>query len=212
MIARTALIALALVMVIAGGWWAASFGIVDSVGAAEERIRSWGAWGIAGSIGLMIVHSFLPFPAEIIALANGMVYGPLWGAVITWVGAMLGASVAFGLARVFGRPLVMRFLALRSRRALADWSRRQGGLALLAARLVPVIAFNVITYAAALTHISWWTFLWATALGILPLTILLAVLGENVLDMSAGLWLAIAALVLLAWIALRRWRTTRARD
>ncbi len=199
-------------MIMVGAWWAASSGIVDSVAAVEERIRSWGAWGVAGSIGLMIVHSFLPFPAEIIALANGMVYGPLWGSVITWVGAMLGASVAFGLARMFGRPLVMRFLAVRSERTLADWSRRQGGLALLAARLVPVIAFNVINYAAALTHISWWTFLWATGLGILPLTIVLAVLGENVLAMPAGLWLAIAALVLLAWIALRRWRTTRARD
>jgi uncharacterized membrane protein YdjX (TVP38/TMEM64 family) len=60
-------------------------------------IRSWGPWGVVGSIWLMTVHSFLPFPAEIIALANGMIYGPVWGAAITWVGAMLGASIAFGL-------------------------------------------------------------------------------------------------------------------
>src|SRR5512138_704260 len=101
MFARAALVALALIVLVAVGWWAASFGMVDSVEAAEARIRSWGAWGVAGSIGLMIVHSFVPFPAEIIALANGMLYGPLWGAVITWIGAMLGASVAFGLGRAF---------------------------------------------------------------------------------------------------------------
>lgn len=73
MFARAALIALAVIVVVAVGWWAASFGIVDSVEEVEQRIRSWGAWGVAGSIGLMIVHSCLPFPAEVIALANGMV-------------------------------------------------------------------------------------------------------------------------------------------
>ena len=175
----------------------------------EELIRSWGAWGVAGSIGLMVAHSFLPFPAEIIALANGMVYGPLWGAVITWTGAMLGASVAFGLGRALGRPFVMRVLSERHQSALANWSREQGGLALLASRLVPVIAFNLINYAAALTHISWWTFLWATGLGILPLTILLSVLGENVLDMSAWVWLLLAALAVLSWLALHYWRSVR---
>ena len=203
------LAALALVVLVVSGWWAASFGLEDSVSAVQERIRSWGAWGVAGSIALMVAHSFLPFPSEVIALANGMVYGPLWGAVITWVGAMLGASMTFGLVRAFGRPLVMRLLSPRSRRALEHWSLRQGGLALLAARLAPVIAFNLINYAAALTHIRWWTFLWATGLGMLPLTILLAVLGDNVLDMPAWIWLVAISVTLLAWLALRHWRGTR---
>lgn len=209
MLARAGLILLVAIALFVVAWWLASFGATESVGAAEELIRSWGPWGIAASIALMILHSFLPFPAEVIALANGMIYGPLWGAVITWIGAMLGASVAFGLARAFGRPLVMPLLPERNQRALALWSHRQGGLALLAARLVPVIAFNIINYAAALTHISWWTFLWATGLGILPLTILLAVLGENVLEMSIWMWLLVAAIALLAWLALRQWRSTR---
>jgi uncharacterized membrane protein YdjX (TVP38/TMEM64 family) len=69
---------------------------------------------------------------------------------------------------------------------------------------VPLIAFNLINYAAGLTHVSWWTFLWATGLGILPLTILLAVLGENVLDLPGWVWLVAAALVLAAWLLRRR--------
>jgi hypothetical protein len=69
-----------------------------SVRAFEDVILSWGHWGVLASIGLMVLHSFLPFPAEFVALANGMLYGPLWGTVITWVGAMLGAFLAFGLS------------------------------------------------------------------------------------------------------------------
>lgn len=170
-------------------------------------IRSWGAWGVIGSIGLMVAHSFLPFPAEIIAIASGMVYGPIWGTVITWIGAMLGASTAFGLARLLGRPFVRRVLSSRHQQQLAVWSSEHGGTALLVGRLIPVIAFNLINYAAALTEISWWTFLWATGIGILPLTILLNVLGGQMLALPLWAWLALAGFAALVWLALRfRWR------
>ena len=80
-----------------------------SASAVEELILSWGTWGVAGSIMLMVLHSFVPFPAEMVAIANGMLYGPVWGTVITWTGAMLGAWLAFGLARWLGRPFVRRW-------------------------------------------------------------------------------------------------------
>jgi uncharacterized membrane protein YdjX (TVP38/TMEM64 family) len=51
-----------------------------------------------------------------------------------------------------------------------------------------VIAFNLINYAAALTEISWWTFVWATGVGILPLTVLLAVAGDGMLQMPSWCW------------------------
>lgn len=173
----------------------------SSVTYTVALIRSWGPWGVVGSIGLMIVHSFLPFPAEIIALANGMIYGPVWGAAITWVGAMLGASAAFGLVRLLGRPFVRRFLPDHHWRRLADWSHAHGGAALLISRLIPLIAFNLINFAAALTEISWWTFLWATGLGILPLTVLLAVLGDSMLTLPLWALVLIVGVVLLGWIA-----------
>jgi hypothetical protein len=47
----------------------------------------------------MVAHSFVPLPAEIIAIANGMVFGAVVGSIITWTGAMLGAICAFALAR-----------------------------------------------------------------------------------------------------------------
>lgn len=170
-------------------------------------IHSWGAWGVMGSIGLMVAHSFLPFPAEIVAIANGMVYGPVWGTVVTWIGAMLGASTAFGLVRLLGRPFVQCILSFRHQQQLALWSQEHGGVALLIGRLIPVIAFNLINYAAALTEISWWTFLWATGIGILPLTVLLNVLGDQMLTMPLWTWLALGGIAALTWLVLHlRWR------
>ena len=42
----------------------------------EDTVRSWGMWGIAASIGLMIVHSFIPFPAEFVASPTGWLADP----------------------------------------------------------------------------------------------------------------------------------------
>ena len=165
----------------------------------ERVIRSWGVWGVLGSIGLMVLHSVVPFPAEIIAIANGMVYGPFWGVIITWTGAMLGAFLAFGLARTLGRPFVERMVARRDWRSIDDWAAAEGGRIVLLARFFPVIAFNLINYAAGISRISWWTFAWATGIGILPLTILMVVMGDQIrvlpwwgwlvlIIVSAGLW------------------------
>ena len=77
-----------------------------SVEGFAQFIRDAGSWGVVGSMGLMILHSFVPFPAEFIAFANGLVYGVIRGTVITWTGAMIGAILAFGLARWLGRPFV----------------------------------------------------------------------------------------------------------
>lgn len=187
--------------------WIGARGGVDGI---ATRIRAWGPWGVAGSIGLMVIHSFFPFPAEIVALANGMVYGPLWGAVITWAGAMLGAASAFALVRRAGRPLLQRALAPAYWRRIDAFSLRCGAAALLTARLIPAIAFNLINYAAALSSVSWWTFLWTTGAGILPLTVLLAVAGDRMQPLTAWTWIGLAGLVALVWAASTLTATPRA--
>jgi len=162
-------------------------------------IRSLGAWGVAGSIGLMIVHSFVPFPAELLTMANGMVYGTVWGIIITWIGAMLGAYAAFGLTRWLGRPFMVKWAPAKYRTKIDAWSLEEGGRALFIARMIPVISFNVVNYAAGLTKISIWTFFWTTAIGILPMTILMVLLGDSVIKIPAWAWVALAFLVLALW-------------
>ena len=175
-----------------------------SVQDIEDRILSWGSWGIAGSIGLMVLHSFVPFPAEFLALANGMLYGPVWGIAITWTGAMLGAFAAFGLARWLGRPFVARMVARRNWQVLDDWAARQGAGMVLIARFIPVIAFNLINYAAGLTRMSWWTFAWTTGIGILPVTVLMVIMGDNIDTLAWQWWLVLLVAALVLWFAVRR--------
>ncbi len=167
-------------------------------------IRSSGPWGVVASISVMVAHSFVPFPAELVAIANGMVYGPLWGTVVTWTGAMLGAFLAFGLARLLGRPFVSRVLSERNNRRMDEWARTHGGGALLFSRFIPVIAFNLINYAAGLMNVSWWTFAWTTGLGILPLTALMVVMGDNIDRFPWYIWLLLLTGGLVLWLLTHR--------
>jgi uncharacterized membrane protein YdjX (TVP38/TMEM64 family) len=172
--------------------------------AVETYVRGWGAWSALASVALMVLHSFLPLPAEIIPLANGMLFGPVIGIALTWLGAMLGALLSFALARWLGRGFVRLVVAEASWARLAGSSLDAGSLLLV--RLVPLISFNLVNYAAGLLGVPWWRFLWTTALGILPLTIAMVLMGAELLAAPLWAWLALAAAVLALWLALRRWR------
>ena len=167
-----------------------------------DKIRELGLLGQLAIIGLMIVHSFIPFPAEFVAIAAGNVYGTLHGTFLTWVGAMLGANLSFGLTRLFGQPFVNWAVPANQQKMLDKWTEDQGAATLLISRFIPLIAFNLINYAAGLTKISWWTFIWTTGLGILPLTALFVHMGVQMQELS---WLKLLLVSALCITAMAAW-------
>lgn len=200
----TILVAIGLVVVAASAALSLGLDLGLTARDIEATISAWGPWGVTLSIGLMVAHSFVPFPAEFLAIANGMLYGPVWGTAITWTGAMLGAFLAFALARWLGRSFVQVVVAQRHWEALDEWTAHQGGYVVLISRFIPVIAFNLINYAAGLTRISWWTFTWTTGVGIMPLTVLMVVMGDNIHTLAWESWILLLAGSVILWFVLRR--------
>lgn len=166
-----------------------------------QFIEQSGAWMYILAPLFMVVVAILPFPAEVPAVLNGMIFGAAVGMLITWSGALVGAAVSFELARRYGRPLGARLL---SRDALARTDRlalSAGWPALLAARLIPTVAFTLINWAAGLTPIRRWTFLWTTAVGIVPGVIVFTLSGSGLATFyrqNPTATVAIAALMLFA--------------
>lgn len=176
---------------------------MHDIEALAQSIRSFGNWGVAVSIGLMVVHSFIPFPAEVVALTTGIVYGTLFGTLIAWIGAMLGAQAAFWTARSFGRSIVERHVRADRRAQIERWLTRNGTTTLLTMRLIPFIAFNLVNYAAGLARVPWWTFTWTTAIGILPLTFLMVAAGNQLKSFSLDLSAALVLGGLFVWMLVR---------
>lgn len=179
------------------------------VSVLAARIRGLGEWGHLAVVALMVAHSFVPFPAEILALCAGAVYGTVWGTVLIWTGAMIGATLSFALARWLGQPFVEAVLAPRGRARLDGWTADQGAATLLVARFIPVIAFNLINYAAGLTRVGWGTFLWTTGLGILPLTALMVWMGDRMMTLTWPWLLGVSAAGLIVVCAGHRWARKR---
>jgi uncharacterized membrane protein YdjX (TVP38/TMEM64 family) len=126
----------------------------------------------------MLLVAILPFPAEVPAMLNGAIFGPVWGTAVTWAGAMLGAQISFELAHRFGRPLAARFLPNGMER-VDRVALSTGWEGLLTLRLVPAVAFTAINWTAGLTRIPRWRFTWTTAVGILPGAIVFTASGTG---------------------------------
>jgi uncharacterized membrane protein YdjX (TVP38/TMEM64 family) len=144
-------------------------------------------------VGLMVLHTFIPVPAEIIALAAGRILGPFWGFVTVWVGAMLGAYLGFWLARVFGQALLRYLIAPRYLVQVQYGLQRLDLPLLFALRLLPVFSFNLVNYTLGLSSMSWWRFTWTTAIGIVPAIAFIVVFGAHLHD-----WRVVLLMVLLA--------------
>ncbi|WP_186576957.1 TVP38/TMEM64 family protein [Aquibacillus kalidii] len=150
----------------------------SNVEAFKEYIRSFGPLAAVVSGLLMVLQSIIaPLPAFIITFSNGMAFGWFWGALLSWTSAMLGAIICFYLTKWLGRPIVERVF---SKKALGWWDhffQKYGSYSILIARLVPVVSFDLVSYAAGTTTVTFWNFFWATGLGQLPATLLYSYLG-----------------------------------
>jgi uncharacterized membrane protein YdjX (TVP38/TMEM64 family) len=158
-------------------------GSVDQV---VSLIKSWGIIAPLLSILLMILQSIAaPIPAFLITAANGIVFGVYGGIIVSWIGAMFGALVSFFLAKWFGKKIIHKIQKEKKwMEYVKKLSGKYGFITVLVARLIPVISFDVISFAAGLSGMSLRSFLTATGIGMIPGTIAYTVLGHDLMNLK----------------------------
>ena len=182
-------------------WSAAATGDITPL---REYILSFGLWAPLVSTLLMILQSVaFPLPAFGITLANGAIFGPLWGAALSWSSAMIAAALCFVISRSVGRPPVEKLVGGNALRATDRFFERYGSRSILLARLIPIVSFDIVSYAAGLTPVTFWQFMIATGIGQLPATIVYSLLGNSLGQAATILWgiAGVALLLLVAWMA-----------
>jgi uncharacterized membrane protein YdjX (TVP38/TMEM64 family) len=176
----------------------------------EMLVARSGLWGpvlIVTFMTLAVVAS--PIPSAPIALAAGAAYGHLWGTVVVVIGAELGALIAFGLARVLGHDALRRVFGDRVDAGLLG-SQNALTATVFASRLMPFVSFDMVSYAAGLSHLHTWRFAIATLAGIIPASFLLAHFGGEAVsgDLGRATWavlgLGLVTGLPLLWVALQR--------
>jgi uncharacterized membrane protein YdjX (TVP38/TMEM64 family) len=149
----------------------------------RNHIARLGAWGPLLVIGLMVLAIMVsPIPSAPIAMAAGAAYGHVWGTLYVLLGAEVGALAAFGMARWLGGETLRRWFGEQLSLGLLGSQNALMGMVLLS-RLLPFISFDIVSYAAGLTPLTWWRFALATLIGIVPASFLLAHFGG---EMATG--------------------------
>ena len=209
--ARSAALRLAaLVALLVGLVAAAALVGVPDADALRAGVAGLGPLGPVVFVLLYAAATLLPLPKNVITAVAGLLFGLVEGVLLVLPGALLGALAAFGLGRWLGRDAVERFTGTRVARVDALLARR-GLVAILVSRLLPVLPFTGINYAAGLTAIRLRDFVLGTAIGIVPGTVAYVALGAYGTSPTSWPFVsAVAALLALslagAWLASRRRR------
>jgi len=185
---------LAAIIAIGGVAWLVE-GIPDvaTLQAASQRTGAWAP--VLFVVGYALI-TLTPVPKGALSAAAGVVFGLPLGAALVYGAALLGAALAFLLGRWLGRDAVERLTGTRLQRVDEVLARR-GLLAVLTVRLVPLVPFSAINYAAGLSTVRRRDYAWGTAVGIIPGTLSYVALGSGLASGQVTLVLVAASILVL---------------
>jgi uncharacterized membrane protein YdjX (TVP38/TMEM64 family) len=183
--------------------WSGALAVLMDRPALERTVVELGVFGPLAIIGLLATAIVLnPIPSAPIALVAGAAYGHIWGTVYVAIGSEIGALVAFAIARLVGHQALRKWLG--GRLSLGAWTSQNALMAIVfASRLLPFISFDLVSYAAGLTHLTVWRFALATLAGIIPASFLLSHVGGELASADAHrITTAVLALGMLTLVPL----------
>jgi uncharacterized membrane protein YdjX (TVP38/TMEM64 family)/rhodanese-related sulfurtransferase len=158
----------------------------DRIDAAliERTISDLGSWAPIAHILVFTIATVLFVPGTIISLIGGVLFGPLWGTVFNLIGATLGATASFLVARYVASDWVRRKAGQRLQRLITG-VEEEGWRFVAFTRLVPLFPFNLLNYALGLTRISLLSYVLASLVCMIPGTLAftwLAYAGQQALS------------------------------
>ena len=167
----------------------------------EERIRSWvasfgwlGPWVLV--LAMILQMFLLIIPSVLLMVVSILAYGPFWGSVIIFAAVFAASSVGYFIGSYFGDAVVTRIIGKKSEQKVEDFLNDYGFWAVVVTRINPFLSNDAISFVGGLLKMGYWKFIGATLLGIIPLTIFIAIMGESTESLRSGLlWGSLASLL-----------------
>ena len=181
---KSGIFLLTLICIVATGVGVYLLGGID-----QAQLQAWlkqaGIWAPLIYIALYTLGTILILPSTPLNLSGGAIFGAWWGTLWTSVAAVIAAVVAFAFTRTVGRDIVARKFA--GRWEAMDAEMRQGGLFyMFAIRLLPIIPYGLVNFAAGLTSIRFKDYLIGTVLGTVPGILPFVMMGSGLRALKSG--------------------------
>jgi uncharacterized membrane protein YdjX (TVP38/TMEM64 family) len=135
---------------------------------AQELGRLLDSAGLWAPIAYIIVYAVgvcLFIPGTLLTGLGAAIFGPYWGFLYVWIGAMLGSSAAFIIGRTLGREFAASLIGDRLKK-YDDAIERNGFATVLYLRLV-YFPFTPMNFGMGLTKVRFWDYVFGTGLGII---------------------------------------------
>ena len=221
---RSRLVAVTIWVIAIGAWnvWSSEQRLTPlaAVQALIELLRGT-LWGPAIYIAVYAVRPLLFFPATLLTIAGGYLFGPYWGLFYTIVAGNVSAAVAYLAARLLGQGLVKDLGPLAP---YADRMRARSFETVLILRLL-FAPYDLIGYLAGFLGISFRGFLLGTALGSLPGSLAVVSFGAAIqgdftgelprlvpANLVLGAVMLVVSILLSRWVRAHEARATAARQ
>jgi uncharacterized membrane protein YdjX (TVP38/TMEM64 family) len=145
---------------------------------ALQWIANLGAIGVIAFILLYIIATVAFLPGSILTLGAGVIFGIVLGSIYVFVGATLGATLAFLVGRYVARNWIAQKIEGNQKfKAIDQAVGKQGFKIVFLTRLSPIFPFNLLNYAYGLTSVAFKDYVIASV-GMIPGTIMYVYLGS----------------------------------
>ncbi|RIJ34406.1 TVP38/TMEM64 family protein [Pontibacter oryzae] len=168
----------------------------------KNRITQWvdqfGFWGPFFIVLAMVAQMFL-LVINVVALMLVAIiaYGSFWGSLLAITAVAVASTIGYWIGKSIGQAGVSKLIGHKSERKVTQFVDKYGIWAVIIARISPFLSNDAVSFVAGLAKMGYLRFLGATLAGIVPLTILLAWLGEDNERLKTGLiWVSAVSLAI----------------
>jgi uncharacterized membrane protein YdjX (TVP38/TMEM64 family) len=144
----------------------------------RTAVQAAGLWAPLLFVLLQGMITVTPVPRTVFTVAAGVLFGGIIGVLLAVAGTSLAAAIAFWLVRLLGGRFARRHADHRAMTWVRARLERSSLLAMVSLRLIPAVPFSAMNYASALSGVRFAPYLLGTALGVLPGTIGVVILGD----------------------------------
>jgi uncharacterized membrane protein YdjX (TVP38/TMEM64 family) len=157
-------------------WWQSGIALTSVPSLLQEWLDNVGLLNAASIyIVLYAIRPLILFPATLLTIASGLIFGPWLGTLFTIIGENASANFGFSLVRWFGRESV----ATHSTPLMSRWDeklKQNGIVSVMTMRLI-MLPFDAVNFSCGLTAIRQRDYAIGTFIGILPSLIGFVLLG-----------------------------------
>ncbi|MFC3525237.1 alkaline phosphatase [Marinococcus halophilus] len=162
----------------------------------RKFVLSFGWWAPVIFFVVYMIGPFVFFPTSVLSLGAGLAFG-VWPGVLYIIFGATGAAVTgYVTARLLGRS-VLRLENFSWSEKLFSQMEKRGFIYIFVLRLIPIVSFDLLSYAGGIAKVRFNSFILATVLGMIPGTFAYSFLGASIASGNIFIFITAAALFLL---------------